>query len=119
MGANIGRSPLRHLIGRFFATLIGWTIQLPFYDTQCGAKIFHHSALNKILKQPFITKWLFDVEIIMRLKSIYGSNEINKLLSEYPISEWIEVGGSKLGLKDIYRIPFDLLRITLKYRFNK
>ena len=113
MGANIDRTPLRHFIGRFFSTLIGWTIQLPFYDTQCGAKIFHTSLVNISFETPFITKWLFDVEIIMRLKSKLSSVELNDQLAEYPLSVWKEVKGSKLSWRDLYRIPIDLLKIRL------
>lgn len=116
MGAEIDRTPLRHIIGRIFATLIGWTIKLPFYDTQCGAKVFHIDILKGVLETPFITKWLFDVEIIIRLKKMIGEGDMYKYVSEYPISAWKEVKGSKLSWKDFYRIPIDLLRIRMNYR---
>ena len=115
MGADIDRTPLRHIVGRFFATLIAWTTGLPFYDTQCGAKVFQRAVVSEICKEPFMTRWLFDVEIIIRLKKLLGE-EIYKTVSEYPLSIWKEVKGSKLNWKDLYRIPFDLLRIRLYYR---
>ena len=115
MGADIDRRLFRHIIGRIFATFIGWTIKLPFYDTQCGAKIFHQSTIAVIIEKTFITKWLFDVEIIMRLKFFLGLEDTYRYISEYPISEWKEVKGSKLNWKDIYRIPIDLLKIKMHY----
>jgi dolichyl-phosphate beta-glucosyltransferase len=116
MGADIDRTFFRHFVGRIFATLIGATIQLPFYDTQCGAKFFRRELIPISFTNPFITKWLFDVEIIMRLKKSQSPEALSNSLSEYPLSVWKEVEGSKLNWKDVYRIPIDLLRIYFQYR---
>ena len=98
------------MIGRFFATLIGWTIKIPFYDTQCGAKVFSSDVVPTIISTPFVSRWLFDVEIILRLKQLLGK-EVTSLLYEYPISEWNDVKGSKITWKDAFKIPVELLRI--------
>ena len=87
------------MVGRFFATLIGWTIKIPFYDTQCGAKVFSSDVVPTIISTPFVSRWLFDVEIILRLKQLLGK-EVTSLLYEYPISEWNDVKGSKITWKD-------------------
>ena len=115
MGAYIDRSTGRHILGRFFATLIGNLTSLPFYDTQCGAKVFEPELLEDILEEPFISKWLFDVEIILRLKNKFGS-EIAKDILEQPLMEWIEMGESKIKMLDSFRIPFDLVRLYRAYR---
>lgn len=112
VGAAIERSSLRHLVGRFFATLIGWTIKIPFYDTQCGAKVFSNDVIPTITSTPFVSRWLFDVEIILRLKQLLGS-DVTKLLYEYPINEWKEVEGSKITWVDGFKIPWELLRIKV------
>lgn len=112
VGATIERSPTRHLIGRFFATLIGWTIKIPFYDTQCGAKVFSSDIIPNITSAPFISRWLFDVEIILHLKQLFGK-EITSLLYEYPISQWNDVKGSKITWKDAFKIPMELLKIKV------
>jgi glycosyltransferase involved in cell wall biosynthesis len=120
VGANIDRSPIRHLVGRFFATLIGWTIKIPFYDTQCGAKVFSSDVVPTIISTPFVSRWLFDVEIILRLKQLLRKN-VTSLLYEYPISEWNDVKGSKITWKDGIKIPLELWRIKInsqKY-YNK
>lgn len=116
MGANIDRSAKRHFIGRLFATLISQTIKLPFYDTQCGAKVFQPHFLNGILEEKFLTKWLFDVEILIRLKRKIGVDAVNSLILEKPLDIWIEKGDSRITKGDIFRIPLDLLKIRKHYR---
>ncbi|MEM6885037.1 MAG: glycosyltransferase, partial [Verrucomicrobiota bacterium] len=36
MGRKIQRSELRHYIGRIYATLVGMSLKIPVYDSQCG-----------------------------------------------------------------------------------
>ena len=115
MGSNIDRSFKRHIIGRFFATLISKTINMHFYDTQCGAKVFKPEILDGILETPFLTKWLFDVEILIRLKQKVGINAISSVVLEKPLDTWIEMGDSKITKADMFRIPLDLLKIRMNY----
>jgi len=116
MGSNIDRSFKRHIIGRFFATLISKTINMHFYDTQCGAKVFKPEILDGILETPFLTKWLFDVEILIRLKQKVGINAISSVVLEKPLDNWIEMGDSKITKADMFRIPLDLLKIRRNYK---
>lgn len=115
MGSNIDRSFKRHIIGRFFATLISKTINMHFYDTQCGAKVFKPEILDSILETPFLTKWLFDVEILIRLKQKVGMSAISSVVLEKPLDKWIEMGDSKITKADMFRIPLDLLKIRMNY----
>lgn len=116
MGSSIHRLASRHIIGRFFATLISWSLRLPFYDTQCGAKVFRRDEMTHVFDRPFISRWLVDVEIIKRFQQALGFEVSKAKIYEYPLNEWNEVGDSKIGLKDTFRIPMDLLRIHLTYK---
>ena len=116
MGSKIDRSLRRHLIGRFFATLISVSIDLPFYDTQCGAKVFKPKVLDGIIDTEFLTKWLFDVEILIRLKQRFGKSEIYSLVLESPLNSWTEMGDSKITKADVVRIPIDLFKIRRHYK---
>lgn len=115
LGMNISRNPLRHYVGRLFATMASEILGLPIYDTQCGAKIFSRNIIDIAFKDPFITTWLFDLEIIMRIVNELGWVKFVQISREIPLYEWIEKGGSKVNISYVFRLPFDLLRIRWKY----
>lgn len=113
LGADIKRKRYRHLIGRVFSTFASILLQLPVYDTQCGAKLFNARTASLLFAEPFITSWLFDVELIARLKKIDPAAAQH--IYEYPVSKWHDISGSKIRLKHMLGVPFDLIRIYLKY----
>lgn len=108
LGSTIVRKTSRHLLGRVFATAASWHTDLPVYDTQCGAKIYHIRTIEKAFQRPFVTKWFFDVEILRRLISVYGREQLIDNSVEYPLHCWIEKSGSKLRL---FAILSDFIRL--------
>jgi hypothetical protein len=115
LGAEINRNTTRHYFGRFFATLASIILDLKVYDTQCGAKVIHHSLIDSITNEKFISKWLFDVEILARIIKQHGKNKTEASIIEYPLSKWTEIGGSKIKLLDLLKVPIELLHIYRKY----
>jgi len=115
-GKLIQRSPLRHYLGRIMATTISISLHLAIYDTQCGLKLFKREAANLAFKAPFISRWLFDVEIIERIKESVTISELFYVMKEEPLLEWTEFGDTKIKIKDIFIIPLDLLLIKLKHK---
>ena len=116
MGAVIERSLQRHYLGRIFATAVSLILHLPVYDTQCGAKLIKADLARGIFEEPFISNWLFDVELFARITAALGREEALNAIFEVPLAEWREKAGSKLSPLVYVHAPWDLLRIYLRYR---
>lgn len=118
-GRSINRLPLRHYLGRLFATFTSMVLCLQVYDTQCGAKLFRNSSfLRQIFAEPFKTRWIFDVEILARYLSMSNKNPKQRIagkIIEYPLESWTNVAGSKLRIKDFPVSGLELARIWFRY----
>jgi glycosyltransferase involved in cell wall biosynthesis len=111
MGAIVERKFSRFFSGRIFATIISSQIlKVPVYDTQCGAKVFSTKIEVSIFENPFLTRWIFDVEILLRLKNKYGKSVFD-LIVEFPLNSWIEMGDSKIKFLDFLKVPIDIFRL--------
>jgi dolichyl-phosphate beta-glucosyltransferase len=119
LGHAIHRQTLRHYLGRCFATAVSIMLGLPVYDTQCGAKLFRiTSTLRLILTAPFLSRWIFDVEIIERFMAIHnrdGDYAFN-VIYEYPLPRWEDVAGSKVRPTDFFVAFYELLKIRKAFR---
>ncbi|MEH6778432.1 hypothetical protein [Maribacter arcticus] len=89
---------------------------MPFKDTQCGAKVMDREIASKMFNKKFITKWLFDVELFMRIKRYFGKTEVKKRICEQPLKRWIHADGSKLSIKDSVKKVGQLAQIAIHYR---
>ena len=118
IGSEIKRNYFRHFFGRVFATVVSNILNLPVYDTQCGAKIFSRKICDDIFYEQFISPWLFDVELFARLLNVYGMEKTIQMSYEHPVSKWIDIDGSKV--KPIYflKAPFELLKIVRHYKLR-
>ncbi len=115
LSSVIERTGSRHYIGRVFATLASNALNASIYDTQCGAKIFRSGLAKDLFQTPFITKWLFDVELFARIIQMHGHDYLNHAVIEAPLSCWLEKGDSKVKLINGLLIPFHLYKIKKKY----
>lgn len=115
-GSTIVRNGFRHYSGRVIATIINiFILEIPVYDTQCGAKLISTSVAKDIFKEPFISRWLFDVEILGRLQNKYNQEELLAMVYEVPLTKWKEKGETKIRFLDIFKIPIELVKIYNKY----
>jgi glycosyltransferase involved in cell wall biosynthesis len=63
------KQPLvRRIASRGFNLLVRLLFGLKFKDTQCGAKVFKKSAIDKIIGELKTTGFVFDVELLHKLK---------------------------------------------------
>lgn len=107
LGRDIRRKAARHYLGRLFATAVSLALDLPVYDTQCGAKILRvNAATATLFDEPFRSRWIFDVELIaryLRLPAAPGGPPRRVRLYELALTEWHDKPGSKLRWHDFAR----------------
>ena len=116
LGRSIERRPARHYLGRLFATVASYVLDLAIYDTQCGAKLFRVSGETaQLFREPFCVNWTFDVEIIARVQSRRAVSEDDTCIYELPLNEWRDVAGSKVQPSDFLKGIVEMLRIYTKY----
>jgi dolichyl-phosphate beta-glucosyltransferase len=118
LGRLIERKAYRHYYGRALATAISLMLNVGVYDTQCGAKIFRaRPGLEEVFRTPFLSHWLFDVEIVARYRDILRAErrQISDTIYEVPLREWRDVGQSKVRPRDAVLAYIDLARIYLRY----
>ena len=118
IGSEIKRNYFRHFFGRVFATVVSNILNLPVYDTQCGAKIFSRKICDDIFYEQFISPWLFDVELFARLLNVYGMERTIQMSYEHPVSKWVDIDGSKVKTIYFLKAPFELLKIVRHYKLR-
>jgi glycosyltransferase involved in cell wall biosynthesis len=118
LGRSIERNASRHYVGRVAATAISMVLGLPVYDTQCGAKLFRATGdASALFRDPFLTGWAFDVEILARLirqRAMVGASA-GEALYEQPLRRWHDAPGSKVKPLDYLVAARDLWRIHRHY----
>ncbi len=111
-GHRVVRKPSRKFLGRLFAIAVSLTLDIGLRDTQCGAKIFRNGEyLRTVFGKKFSDRWLFDVEILTRLRSGYSAE-----IYECPLEEWRDVGHSRLRTRDFMIAPWKLCQLAYTYR---
>ena len=108
LGRNTDRKLSRFLLGRIFANLVSYFIDLPVYDTQCGFKIvpaMWHEKISGLLRED---RFCFDIELLLAL------NHFGARIEEVPI-DWRDVPGGHVdafrdGIAMLGRLPAILHR---------
>ena len=114
-GNNIKRDIFRNGCSNIIKCFISMILGLPIADTQCGAKVFTREIAPVMFSNSFKTKWLFDVEMFLKLKKYFGRKNVMNYIKEQPLQKWIHADDSKLGLKDALKMPLKLIAFWYNY----
>ena len=109
MGAAIDRTRSRHYFGRVFSSVADFFLGVECYDSQCGAKTFHRDTILTLFTDEFVSKWFFDLELVIRGQRA-GYKQV-----EIPLKSWREVSGSRLKVKDFIMTPVHIWKIRKRY----
>jgi len=112
---GIEKNTIRAIFSKIIKMLVFLILRLPIEDTQCGAKVFRTKMVPILFKRSFFSRWLFDVEMFLRMKKYYGKTTVINKIYEQPLHRWVHMEDSKLGLKDSLEIPYRLLSIWYNY----
>jgi glycosyltransferase involved in cell wall biosynthesis len=119
LGRHIERRPIRHYLGRVFATAVSVTLDLGIYDSQCGAKLFRGNDLTRaVFAEPFISRWIFDVELLARAERLHRQGNlrpVRDVVVECPLQEWVDKTGSKVRPRDFLKAGLELAAIRRRY----
>lgn len=113
-GAKAKRSPLRNFIGYGFHFIQKILFNLPYRDTQCGAKVFKNKFIKRILPELKVNNMVFDIEILALAKR-YGYHlcEVPTVWQEKDSSALL---GSPLKLiKNSFNMLFSLINLRLRF----
>jgi glycosyltransferase involved in cell wall biosynthesis len=117
LGVAVERRLARHYPGRVFATAASMVLRLPVYDTQCGAKLVAASMVPRLFAEPFRSRWIFDVEMLARLRNLVGRESMLRRVIEVPLGAWRETSESRVSWHAYARAPFELW--SIERRFNR
>jgi GT2 family glycosyltransferase len=104
----------RESAGKLFNLTARVITGLPFWDTQCGFKLFETKAAREIFRRQQLERFGFDVEVLFIARKLgYSSIEV-------PV-QWNDVAGTKVGAVNGLSAFLDPLRVRLhqlrgKYR---
>ena len=116
MGADISTEPTRKFLNKLINFTVSKMFGLDFRDAQCGVKIMSSDVVEIAFGKRFLTKSLFDVEILLRLKKIYGGYTVKQMWYEKPLDRWIYARNAKVSVFNSFSLIGQLGQITLHYR---
>lgn len=102
---GVHQSVWRENGGRIFNLLMRAATGLPFWDTQCGFKLFETKAAREIFRRQRLERFGFDAEIL------FIASRLGYKIVEIPV-RWDHAEGTKVSVfRDSTEMFLDLLRI--------
>jgi glycosyltransferase involved in cell wall biosynthesis len=102
---GVHQSWVRENAGRLFNLIMRILTGLPYWDTQCGFKLFRRDAARDVFSRQRIEGFGFDVE------ALYVARKFNYPIAEVPV-RWDHAAGTKLDfVGDSLDMGLDLFRV--------
>ncbi len=102
---GVHQSVFRESAGRFFNLMMRLLIGLPFWDTQCGFKLFSKRAAGEVFSRLRLERFGFDVE------ALFIARKRGFKMVEVPV-RWNHMDGTKVSMfRDSVGMFLDLLRV--------
>lgn len=103
----------RVIVSRIFNLIVRLLFWLDYHDTQCGAKLFKRSTIEKIIKELTITQWAYDIDLLYSCK-------LHRFKIKSIPTKWREMEASTLNLgKASIQMLFAVMQLrVLKSRFK-
>jgi glycosyltransferase involved in cell wall biosynthesis len=102
---GVHQSWFREQAGRVFNLVMRLLVGLPFWDTQCGFKLFSARAAREVFRRVRLERFGFDVEALF-IARLLGFRTV-----EVPV-RWSHAEGTKVRMwKDSVNMFLDLIRI--------
>jgi len=106
---GVHQSGFREWAGRIFNLVVRLVVGLPFWDTQCGFKLFSSRAAREIFCRQRISGFGFDVE------ALFLARRLGFRTLEIPV-RWNHVEGTKVSMfRDSLGMFADVLRIRINH----
>ena len=104
---GVHQSGFREWAGRIFNLMMRILTGLPFWDTQCGFKLFSARAAREVFKRQRLDGFGFDVE------SLFVARKLGFKTVEIPV-RWNHVEGTKVSMfSDSINMFLDLVRVRM------
>ncbi len=113
-GRLIERSPVRHLVGRVYATLSSILTRTVIYDSQCGCKFVRRDSYTEVRSRLVDMRFGFDIDLLSQLLAA------GFRVCEEPLLEWRDVPGSKVHVgRDSVNMFSSLIQLRGRLRREK
>lgn len=101
------------LFSFLFALIVSVLLRTRFYDTQCGIKLFKREIILLLFEKPMVSNWIFDVELLFRIKRKMGRRGLNILVKEAGLQEYDHKPNSRIPFSKKICFPYELAKILL------
>lgn len=109
-GREISRSTTRSIAGRVIRRVLRFAYPALPFDTQVGFKLFFADPeLASCLQDPFLTRWFFDVEMLIRWSAHAGTT---MRVWEEPLMSCLDVPRGAINARQYRRIAKELITVV-------